>query len=240
MFSTHVPKHFWGEAILTTTYLINRMPSRVLNFQTPCQLLLHSYPNTRIVSTIPLKVFGCSVFVHVHQQHRSKLDPKALKCIFLGYSPNQKGYKFYSPITKRLYTSMDVTFFEHQPYYPKSDIQGKNLIQEYQLWDIDATTTNNYPSPQVTIPPISTTPTPNHSHQIETKSKNIPPSSTPVQCLKLAINGEFIKEKIQEDLEKQAPPKQSQESDPNARIHETSPGNTSSEFITNESIANES
>ena len=53
------------------------------------------------------------------------------------------------------------------------------------------------------------------------------------------MNGEFIKEKIQEDLEKQAPPKQSQESDPNARIHETSPGNTSSEFITNESIAND-
>ena len=144
------------------------MPSHVLNFQTPCQLLLHSYPNTQIVSTIPLKVFGCSVFVHVHQQHRSKLDPKALKCIFLGYSPNQKGYKCYSPVTKRLYTSMDVTFFEHQPYYPKSDIQVENLIQEYQLWDIDATTTNNYPCPQVTIPPISTTPTPNHIHQTET------------------------------------------------------------------------
>lgn len=31
---------------------------------------------------------------------------------------------------------MDVTFFEHQPYYPKSDIQGENsYTQEYQLWD---------------------------------------------------------------------------------------------------------
>ena len=57
--------------------------------------------------------------------------------------------------------------------------------------------------------------------------------------MKPAINGDFIKEKIQEDLEQQAPPKQSQESNPNARTHETSPGNTSSEFITNESIAND-
>ena len=31
---------------------------------------------------------------------------------------------------------MDVMFFEHQPYYPKSDIQGENnFTQEHQLWD---------------------------------------------------------------------------------------------------------
>ena len=32
MFSTHVPKFFWGEAILIAAYLINRMPSRILDF----------------------------------------------------------------------------------------------------------------------------------------------------------------------------------------------------------------
>ena len=144
---------------------------------------------------------------------------------------------------------MNVIFFEHQPYYPKFDIQGENLKQEYQLWDINDTTTNNYPSPQVTITSISTTP-PNHIHQTETEFENLPLESenpplfsTPVQCPKPAINGEFIvysrKKKIQEDLEQQAPPKKSQESDPNARTRETSPGNTSSEFITNESIAND-
>ena len=90
MFSTHVPKFFWGEAILTAAYLINRMPSRILDFQTPCQILLQSFPNTRIISTIPFKVFGCLAFVHVHQQHRDKLDPRALTCIFLWYSPTQK------------------------------------------------------------------------------------------------------------------------------------------------------
>ena len=114
------------------------MPSRILDFQTPCQILLQSFPNTRIISTIPFKVFGCLAFVHVHQQHRDKLDPRALKCIFLGYSPTQKGYKCYSPVTKQFYHSMDVTFFEQQPYFSKSDIQGEtNFIQEYQLWDIE-------------------------------------------------------------------------------------------------------
>ena len=34
-FNIGVPKHFWGEAVLTATYLINRMPLRVLDFKTP-------------------------------------------------------------------------------------------------------------------------------------------------------------------------------------------------------------
>ncbi|PKA63925.1 Retrovirus-related Pol polyprotein from transposon TNT 1-94 [Apostasia shenzhenica] len=136
MFFNHVPKHFWGEAILTATYLINRMPSRVLKFQTPRHVLMEAYPHIRSFSSnLPLKVFGCSSFVHIHQQHRTKLDPKSLKCIFLGYSSNQKGYKCYSPITRKVYNSMDVTFFENQSYFPKSEIQGENS-REYQIWDL--------------------------------------------------------------------------------------------------------
>ena len=97
MLATHVPKHFLGEAILTATYLINRMPSRVLNFQTPFQSLLKNFPHIRFLSQVPLKVFGCTAFIHITQQNRNKLDPKSVKCIFLGYSSNQSGYKCYSP-----------------------------------------------------------------------------------------------------------------------------------------------
>ncbi|RVX00895.1 Retrovirus-related Pol polyprotein from transposon TNT 1-94 [Vitis vinifera] len=75
MFSMNVPKLLWGQAVLTAAYLINRMPYRVLKFQTPCQTLLKSFPTTRLISTVPPKIFGCFVFVHINQQHRSKLDP---------------------------------------------------------------------------------------------------------------------------------------------------------------------
>ena len=127
MFSTHVPKHFLGEAVLTATYLINRMPSRILKFKTPCQSLLQIFPHTKIISSLDLKIFKCSAFVHIHQQHRRKIDPKSIKCIFIAYSSHQKGYKCYSPITKRVYNSMDVTFFEHQAYYHKIDMHGENM-----------------------------------------------------------------------------------------------------------------
>ncbi|RVW89100.1 Retrovirus-related Pol polyprotein from transposon TNT 1-94 [Vitis vinifera] len=135
MFSSNVPNYFWGEAILTATYLINRMPSRVLTFQSPRQLFLKQFPHTHAASSdLPLKVFGCTTFVHVYPQNRSKFAPRANKCIFLGYSPTQKGYKCYSPTNKRFYTTMDVSFFEHVFFYPKSHVQGESM-NEHQVWE---------------------------------------------------------------------------------------------------------
>ena len=162
MFSTNVPKHFWGEVVLTTAYLINIMPSRVLKFQTSCQVLLQFFPHTKIISSLDPKIFECSVFVHIHQQHCSKLDPKSIKCIFLGYSPNQKGYRCYSPITKKIYTSMDVTFFEHESYYPKSKIQGE-IMREYQLQDISGIESDYSLQLGNTSQSFQTTPTNDHT-----------------------------------------------------------------------------
>jgi len=46
---------------MTATYLINRMPSRVLGMKTPCEMILGK--NEFIV---PPKVFGCTCFVRDH------------------------------------------------------------------------------------------------------------------------------------------------------------------------------
>ena len=46
----------------------------------------------------------------------SKLDPKSLKCIFLGYSRVQKGYQCYCPSLHRYLVSVDVTFLESVPF----------------------------------------------------------------------------------------------------------------------------
>ncbi|RVW79915.1 Retrovirus-related Pol polyprotein from transposon RE1 [Vitis vinifera] len=48
-----------------------------------------------------------------------KLSTRATKCIFLGYSRLQKGYRCYSSETHRYFLSADVTFFEtHLPSRP--------------------------------------------------------------------------------------------------------------------------
>ena len=117
---------FWGDSILTATYLINRMPSRVLSFVTPLQKFHEFFPHSRLDAHLPLRVFGSTVFVHIHGPKRNKFDPRALKCVFLGYSSTQKGYKCYDPISQKLYVSLDVTFFEHTPYY---SLQGESMSE---------------------------------------------------------------------------------------------------------------
>ena len=59
------------------------MPTRVLNYATPLQSLKNTFPNTHLTSDLPLKYFGCTVFVHVPTHLQSKFDPRTEKCIFL-------------------------------------------------------------------------------------------------------------------------------------------------------------
>ena len=54
-----------GEAILTSAYLINRMPTQTLQLQTPLQKLLQSYPNTSFMSTFPPKIFVQPLFTYM-------------------------------------------------------------------------------------------------------------------------------------------------------------------------------
>lgn len=134
MFTTSVPKHFWGEAILTAVYLINRMPSRVLKYHTPLSILLQAYPHTHLISNLPLKTFGCTSYVHILGPNRSKFDSRALRCVFLGYSSTKKGYKCYNPSTRRMYVSLDVTFNEEQSFYSTISLQG-GTVSEVSSWD---------------------------------------------------------------------------------------------------------
>ena len=135
MFHMNVPKYLWRDAILTSCYLINRMPTRVLHYETPLQTLKHIFPNTRLTSDLPLKIFGCTVFVHVPAHFRSKFDPRAEKCIFLGYAPNKKGYKCFNPTTRKIYVSMDVNFLENIPFYNKTILQGEISNEDQFLQD---------------------------------------------------------------------------------------------------------
>ena len=56
-------------------------------------------------------------FVRDHRPSVGKLDPRAVRCIFIDYASSQKGYQCWDLIGRKIYASMDVTFREHEPYY---------------------------------------------------------------------------------------------------------------------------
>lgn len=107
LFHIQVPKVFWADILQAVVYLMHRMPSCVLGFRALKDLLHESFD-----SSLPPKNFGCVCYVHNPKSQRSKLDPKALKCIFLGYALSIEGYKCYHPPTRHRLVSMDATFHE--------------------------------------------------------------------------------------------------------------------------------
>ena len=136
IFSTNVPKYLWGELVLTSFYLINRMPTYVLKYITPLECLQKYFPESRIQSNLPLKIFGCTVYVHIPSKDSSKFDPRSEKYIFIGYSPNKKGYKCFNPKTRKTVILIDVTFLEKQPFFQKNSLKGENIREKGNFWDV--------------------------------------------------------------------------------------------------------
>ncbi|RVX23324.1 Retrovirus-related Pol polyprotein from transposon TNT 1-94 [Vitis vinifera] len=127
---------YWGEAITSAAYLINRVPSSSINFQTPLQALTNVVV-APTVPNLPPRVFGCVAFVHLHKHQRTKLTSHALQCVFVGYALHKKGYRCYHPPTRQMYITMDVVFHEDSMYFSsESELQGE-YHKEIQTLDYD-------------------------------------------------------------------------------------------------------
>ena len=101
-----------------TYFLINRMPSFVLNNNISYTIL---FPYKSLFP-IESRVFGSTCFARDISLQITKLNPKSLKCIFLGYSQHQKGYRCFFPTLNRYLMFTNVTFFYSTPLFPSSSM----------------------------------------------------------------------------------------------------------------------
>ena len=84
---------FWGEAINTTYFFINRTPSTAIGLKTPIEIW-----NGKTTNYSNLRVFGCNAYYHVNE---GKLAPRSRKGMFMGYGDKVKGYRIWS-LSERL------------------------------------------------------------------------------------------------------------------------------------------
>ena len=139
----HAPMNLWGFSIMTAVHLINRLPSKTLGLLSPITILENLYPNVRLQTGLPNRVFGCVAYVHNPTHKHNKWSHKALKCVFLGYSTTQKGYKVYHPITRKNMVSKDVVFDENTPFYMSANKATLRDLPYLQLLDTSISTSTH-------------------------------------------------------------------------------------------------
>jgi histone deacetylase 1/2 len=124
-----MPLKYWDDAFITATFLINMLPTKVLNFETPTEKLLQVTPNYE-----PFRVFGCACWPNLRPYNKHKLSFRSKRCVFLGYSPRHKGVKCLDVTIGRVYISRDVVFDENIfPFASLNPNAGRRLREEILL-----------------------------------------------------------------------------------------------------------
>ena len=118
-----LPKKFWAEAVATSVYLKNKLPTRsVESDTTPFELWYGKKPDLSHV-----RVYGCIAYALKPDAHRRKLDDKAVRLRFVGYDRACKGYRLMDENGK-IYKRRDVAFNEN-------DFGNMKAIDETQSKD---------------------------------------------------------------------------------------------------------
>jgi hypothetical protein len=102
-----LPGRYWAEGLHTATYLLNRLPTKAIQVVCPHIALFGS-----VSSYEHLRVFGCACYPNTAVTVPHKLAPRSIRCVFLGYSSDHKGYLCLDLSTNRLIVSRHVVFDE--------------------------------------------------------------------------------------------------------------------------------
>ncbi|MCQ7222035.1 DDE-type integrase/transposase/recombinase [Salmonella enterica] len=106
MSHTDLPISFWGYALDTAAFTLNRVPSKAV-MKTPYTIWTGKSPKMSF-----MKIWGCEAYVR--RQVSDKLGPKSDKCYFVGYPKETKGYYFYIPSQHKVFVAKTGVFLERE------------------------------------------------------------------------------------------------------------------------------
>ncbi|GJW04149.1 zinc finger, CCHC-type containing protein [Tanacetum coccineum] len=102
---TTLPKSFWGYALESAARIINMVPTKKVE-RTPYEIWHGKAPKLSY-----LRVWGCEALVK--QDAPDKLDPRSIKCIFVGYPKETMGYYFYYSLENKIFVARNAEFFKN-------------------------------------------------------------------------------------------------------------------------------
>src|SRR3954467_13612882 len=114
---TDLPLSFWGYALETTAFTLNRAPSKPVE-TTPYELWFGKKPKLLF-----LKIWGCEAYFKWLQPH--KLEPKAENCVFIGYPKETIGYTFYQRSEGKFFVAKNGSFLEKE--FLSKEVTGRKV-----------------------------------------------------------------------------------------------------------------
>ena len=106
MSQVDLPISFWGHALETAAFTLNRVPSKSVQ-KTPYEIWTGKRPSLSF-----MKIWGSEAYVK--RLASDKLGPKSDKCYFVGYPKETKGYYFYNPIEGKVFVARTGIFLERE------------------------------------------------------------------------------------------------------------------------------
>ena len=146
---------FWGHAILTAAYLLNRVPSKSVS-STPYEIWYGKQPSLNHI-----KIWGCPAFIK--KLKTDKLETRSVQGRFVGYPKESLGYQFYLPDEQRVVISRHAIFLEKE--FIQEGGKGRKIVLE-EGFPEQQTTSDQVQEPSLEDPQPSTTPVPRRSSRI--------------------------------------------------------------------------
>jgi hypothetical protein len=124
MIKTELSRSFWGFALKTAVFMLNRVPSKSVE-KTPYELWFG-----RIANVSFIKIWGCEAYVK--RLMSDKLSPRSDKCIFMGYPKKTKGYYFYYKSENKIVVARHAVFLEKE-FLARGSSGSNAQLEEIQI-----------------------------------------------------------------------------------------------------------
>ena len=145
-FQAFLPIQFWGNCVLTATYLINCTPTKLLKGKSPNEAIYGCGPSYN-----EIRVFGSLRFAWNNPRMKDEFASRNRKCVFLGYPFGKKGWRVCDLETNETFISRDVVFWKSQFPFTLSDQQNASDLGT--LWKSNVTLEDEFgPNENLALP----------------------------------------------------------------------------------------